>query len=108
MGIVRHQLAQAPGEEYEILSNPRKTFIPPPGHGFLPRDTAWHHQQHVVALVRLALQEAQLQPKDITCICYTKGASNPFINSREHPIPPHPTPCHETKQTPPTETTRCL
>lgn len=45
-GIVRHQLPTAPGEEeYVILSNPRKTFIPPPGHGFLPRDTAWHHQQ---------------------------------------------------------------
>lgn len=46
VGIVRHQLPTAPGEEeYVILSNPRKTFIPPPGHGFLPRDTAWHHQQ---------------------------------------------------------------
>lgn len=43
---MRYHPSPAPGEdEYVILSNPRKTFIPPPGHGFLPRDTAWHHQQ---------------------------------------------------------------
>ncbi|GAB5030462.1 o-sialoglyco protein endopeptidase [Nannochloropsis oceanica] len=60
-------------EEYVILSNPRKTYIPPPGHGFLPRDTAWHHQKHVVALVRHALTEAGLSESQITCICFTKG-----------------------------------
>ena len=27
-----------------ILSNPRHTFITPPGQGFLPRETAQHHQ----------------------------------------------------------------
>lgn len=58
---------------YEILSNPRKTYITPAGSGFLPRETAWHHQNHIVALVRTALKEAKLQPKDISCICYTKG-----------------------------------
>lgn len=43
---MRYQPSSAAGEDdYVILSNPRKTFIPPPGHGFLPRDTAWHHQQ---------------------------------------------------------------
>ncbi|KAJ9549871.1 hypothetical protein OSB04_022414 [Centaurea solstitialis] len=26
-----------------ILSNPRHTYITPPGHGFLPRETAHHH-----------------------------------------------------------------
>lgn len=30
---------------YDILSNPRKTYLTPPGTGFLPRETAWHHQQ---------------------------------------------------------------
>lgn len=30
---------------YNILSNPRKTYITPPGCGFLPRETAFHHQQ---------------------------------------------------------------
>lgn len=59
--------------EYEILSNPRKTYITPAGQGFLPRETAWHHQQHVVALVRSALLEAKVNTKDIDCICFTKG-----------------------------------
>jgi N6-L-threonylcarbamoyladenine synthase len=60
---------------YQILSNPRKTFIPPVGQGFLPRETALHHQNHVVALVRAALQEAF--PKDesffLSAICFTQG-----------------------------------
>jgi hypothetical protein len=30
--------------EFPILSNPRVTYITPPGTGFLPRETAWHHQ----------------------------------------------------------------
>lgn len=32
----------------EVLSNPRRTYCPPPGQGFLPRDTAVHHQQVVL------------------------------------------------------------
>ena len=43
---------------YHILSNPRKTFIAPTGQGFLPKETATHHQNHIVALVRVALTEA--------------------------------------------------
>ncbi|CAM9681709.1 unnamed protein product [Chrysoparadoxa australica] len=34
---------------YETLSNPRKTFITPPGTGFLPRETAQHHQEVLLA-----------------------------------------------------------
>eukprot|EP00752_Nemacystus_decipiens_P008694 g7759.t1 len=30
---------------YDILSNPRKTYLTPAGTGFLPRETAYHHQQ---------------------------------------------------------------
>ncbi|CAN1805451.1 Probable tRNA N6-adenosine threonylcarbamoyltransferase [Linum perenne] len=56
-----------------ILSNPRHTYITPPGHGFLPRETAHHHLQHVIPLVKSALEAAQLTPDDIDCICYTKG-----------------------------------
>ncbi|CAI5723928.1 unnamed protein product [Hyaloperonospora brassicae] len=62
-----------PNGETEILSNPRKTYITPPGHGFLPRETAWHHQNHVVAIVRAALVEANVSPQELDCICYTKG-----------------------------------
>jgi len=68
VGIVRYK-----DGEYEILSNPRKTYITPAGQGFLPRETAWHHQQHINALVRQALLEARLKASDIDCICYTKG-----------------------------------
>jgi N6-L-threonylcarbamoyladenine synthase len=64
---------------YQILSNPRKTFIPPTGQGFLPKETAMHHQNFIVALVKAALMEAF--PKDsliimsdlISAICFTKG-----------------------------------
>jgi len=65
VGIVR--------EDGEILSNPRQTYITPPGVGFLPRETAVHHQQWAVKLVQQALSEANLSPSDINCIAYTKG-----------------------------------
>ena len=49
--------------------------VPPlcTGQGFLPRETAWHHQSHINALVRQALQDAGITAVDIDCICYTKG-----------------------------------
>ena len=59
--------------QFSILSNPRKTYITRPGQGFLPRETAWHHQAHLSALVSLALKEAGLTPSDIDIICFTKG-----------------------------------
>ena len=59
--------------QYEILSNPRKTYITPAGQGFLPKETAWHHQAHIVALVKTALAEARLTGGEIDVVCYTKG-----------------------------------
>ena len=59
IGIIRYF-----NNDYEILSNPRKTYITPAGQGFLPRETAWHHQAHINALVRLALDEANLKGTD--------------------------------------------
>jgi N6-L-threonylcarbamoyladenine synthase len=41
-----------------IASNPRRTYVTPPGTGFLPRETARHHQAHVLDLVSQALREA--------------------------------------------------
>lgn len=58
---------------YQTLSNPRKTYIPPTGHGFLPKETAWHHQNHVVQLCKSALIEAQIEGNQLAAICYTKG-----------------------------------
>ncbi|CAI9274437.1 unnamed protein product [Lactuca saligna] len=56
-----------------ILSNPRHTYITPPGQGFLPRETAQHHFQHILPLIKEALETAQITLKDIDCLCYTKG-----------------------------------
>lgn len=49
------------------------SYITPPGTGFLPRETAAHHQAHVVGLVRRALAEAGVRPSDLDCLCYTRG-----------------------------------
>ncbi|KAK9864072.1 hypothetical protein WJX84_005543 [Apatococcus fuscideae] len=65
IGIVR--------EDGEILANPRHTFVAPPGQGFLPKETALHHQDHLVRLVHEALAEAKIGPKDLSCIAFTKG-----------------------------------
>ena len=59
--------------EGKILANPRKTFITPPGTGFLPRETAVHHQQVIVPLVEECLKKANMKPEDIDVLAYTKG-----------------------------------
>ena len=56
-----------------MLSNPRRTYITPPGEGFLPRDTARHHRAHVLTVLREALQEANIAPDQIDAVAYTKG-----------------------------------
>ncbi|KAK3603832.1 hypothetical protein CHS0354_042838 [Potamilus streckersoni] len=56
-----------------VLANPRHTYITPPGQGFLPRDTAKHHQAHALDVLQKALDEAKIKPEDIDVICYTKG-----------------------------------
>ena len=55
VGILRYD---PHAESYRTLSNPRKTYVSPMGCGFLPKETSWHHQRHVVPLVRAALKEA--------------------------------------------------
>jgi len=39
----------------------------------MPRETAVHHQQVIVPLVKECLEEANLKPEDIDCLAYTKG-----------------------------------
>jgi N6-L-threonylcarbamoyladenine synthase len=56
-----------------ILSNVRKTYITPPGTGFLPRETAVHHADHIIPLVKKALEDAGITHSQLSCICYTKG-----------------------------------
>ncbi|TPX54115.1 hypothetical protein PhCBS80983_g06046 [Powellomyces hirtus] len=69
VGIIEH----TDDGKVNVLANPRHTYITPPGHGFLPRDTAAHHRAHVVSLTQDALAEAGLTPSDIAVICFTKG-----------------------------------
>lgn len=60
-------------EDGTILYNNRKTYVTPPGSGFRPNETAQHHQQHILPLIQDAFATTKLTPKDISCICYTKG-----------------------------------
>ncbi|XP_013844520.1 probable tRNA N6-adenosine threonylcarbamoyltransferase isoform X2 [Sus scrofa] len=56
-----------------VLANPRRTYVTPPGTGFLPGDTARHHRAVILDLLQEALTEAGLTSQDIDCIAYTKG-----------------------------------
>jgi len=38
-------------ETGKIYSNPRTTFITPPGTGFMPKETAEHHRGKILGLV---------------------------------------------------------
>ena len=44
-----------------------------PWTGFLPKDTALHHRQHILSVLHQALDEAAVDPQDIDVVCYTKG-----------------------------------
>ncbi len=57
----------------QVLSNPRHTFISPPGHGFMPSETAKHHKAHILGLTKQALEEAKVKPDELDAISYTKG-----------------------------------
>ncbi|PWY82988.1 peptidase M22, glycoprotease [Aspergillus heteromorphus CBS 117.55] len=70
VGIIRHP---DDGSTPQVLSNVRHTYVTPPGEGFLPKDTARHHRAWVVKLVKKALREARVLPRDIDCVCFTKG-----------------------------------
>ena len=39
----------------------------------MPSETAKHHQANVLAVLKQALEEAKIQPKQIDAIAYTKG-----------------------------------
>lgn len=72
------QLVSAPGSVVwlptaRLATAGLRRFISPPGHGFLPRETAIHHQEWALPLVRQALEEAGLGPGDIDAIAFTKG-----------------------------------
>mmetsp|Transcript_44320 Transcript_44320/g.70884 ORF Transcript_44320/g.70884 Transcript_44320/m.70884 type:complete len:116 (-) Transcript_44320:1629-1976(-) len=77
VGIVRYDGGGGKfgdGGRFVTMSNPRKTFLTPPGQGFLPRETAWHHQAHVVGIVREALNEANIKPEEVSWLGWTVGS----------------------------------
>ncbi len=39
----------------------------------MPRPTAKHHQEHILDVLKKALEQANIKPEDIDCVCYTKG-----------------------------------
>ena len=51
----------------------RLTPLDHPSIGFLPRETAQHHQAHVLDLVEQALKEAGVAASELDCVCFTKG-----------------------------------
>lgn len=55
------------------MSNPRKTFITPPGTGFLPNETSEHHRKVILEVLDDALKIAKIRMEDVSLICYTKG-----------------------------------
>lgn len=57
----------------KILSNPRFTYITPPGTGFLPNETAAHHRSKLLPLLAQSLKEAGVTMSQINLIAYTKG-----------------------------------
>ncbi len=60
-------------EKGDILANVRHTFISPPGTGFLPRETAVHHQTWILPLVKQALADAKISPAELDALAFTKG-----------------------------------
>lgn len=57
----------------KVLSNIRRTYITPPGEGFLPKETAEHHRLNILKVLGEALCEAGIKPGEIDVVCYTKG-----------------------------------
>lgn len=57
----------------KILANCRTTYITPPGEGFLPKETAQHHREKVLLILKQSLEKAGLKPSEIDVVCYTKG-----------------------------------
>ncbi|CCK69252.1 tRNA N6-adenosine threonylcarbamoyltransferase KNAG_0C01390 [Huiozyma naganishii CBS 8797] len=84
VGIIKHPFLPETGAaakdnshdcHVEILANIRDTYVTPPGEGFLPRDTARHHRNWCVRLIKRALLEAGVRDAcaELDVICFTRG-----------------------------------
>ncbi|KIK96368.1 hypothetical protein PAXRUDRAFT_138594 [Paxillus rubicundulus Ve08.2h10] len=68
-GIIQHN----EDGSIRVLANVRHTYITPPGEGFLPRDTAQHHREWIINVIKDAVAKAGVNLDGLDCICYTKG-----------------------------------
>lgn len=57
----------------EILSNERRTYVPPAGEGFIPSKTAEHHRNNILPLLQDSLEKSGIRLVDVDVFCYTKG-----------------------------------
>ena len=73
-GVIKHNIDGS----MQVLSNVRHTYITPPGEGFLPRDTAQHHREWALTVIKDAVVKANITIHDLDCICYTKGRLHPL------------------------------
>ncbi|ODV97233.1 hypothetical protein PACTADRAFT_1806 [Pachysolen tannophilus NRRL Y-2460] len=74
VGIIRHEKGElTPNNKATVLANIRDTYITPPGEGFLPRDTARHHRNWIIRLIKRALIVSKLKGLDLDVICFTQG-----------------------------------
>lgn len=74
VGVIKHPLGELSATNRSvILSNVRDTYIAPPGEGFLPRDTARHHRNWIVRIIKQALADACVAGADLDCLCFTQG-----------------------------------
>ncbi|KAI5827830.1 peptidase M22, glycoprotease [Schizophyllum commune Tattone D] len=68
-GVIKH----AEDGSVSVLSNVRHTYITPPGEGFQPRDTALHHREWALKVIRDSLRDAGVSMSELDCICFTQG-----------------------------------
>lgn len=74
VGVIKQYIGQlSQDNRAEVLSNVRDTYVTPPGEGFLPRDTARHHRNWVVRIIKQALIDSKIKGDDLDCICFTQG-----------------------------------
>lgn len=73
VGVIRHHVGDLSANPAEVLANVRDTYVTPPGEGFLPRDTARHHRNWVVRIIKRALADSGVKGSEIDCICFTQG-----------------------------------
>ncbi|KAG6820375.1 hypothetical protein H0H93_001346 [Arthromyces matolae] len=67
-GIIKHSRDGSTS----VLSNIRHTYITPPGEGFQPKDTALHHREWALKIIKQCLFQSGISIHDLDCICYTK------------------------------------